>query len=819
MTTRARIEVAFEAWGHRVVRSPWAFLIVMLLLTIGLGSQLTQLRVDNSEEAFLHEDDPERQRYDRFREIFGRDDRVAVVVRTPEVFDLETLERLRALHRAIEEEVPFVEEVTSLVNARHTRGEGDRLVVEELLEPWPASGSELDTMRARVMDHPLYVGMLISKSREYTVLSVKPFTYSTLDDQEEELAAGFEEDRTSGVTPEYLTEQETRELAAALRVVVERFEAPGFQIWATGGPIFEEGLTNTLQRDVAVFLPLSIVIIVSLLFLLFRRVSGMLIPLTVVLSALVSSMGLMALLDIPFSITLNILPPFLLVVGVADSVHLLVIFYQQYAAGASRADAIAAALGHSGLAVVMTSLTTAAGLSSFRVAELAPIAQLGLIAPVGVLLAMVYSLVLLPALLAVVPLGAAPVTSGEPWVRSVGNVLARFGGLAARHPVAVVCGAALLVLVGLDGVSRVRFSHDGLRWFPENDPLRIAAELVDRELGGASGLEIVVDTGVQNGLSDPETMNRIERAMRYAETLEVGGRRVEKTLSLVDIVKETHRALNENQSDYYAIPQDRRLLAQELLLFENSGADDMDDFADEQLSRARVSVRTGWVDAMLYPEFLDRTKAGIVDIIGEGATVEFTGGAVLFTRVFRGVILTMARSYVFALLIITPMLVLLVGDLRRGLAAMVPNLFPIYLVLAFMGWAGIPLDASTLLIGGILLGLVVDDTIHFMHRFNRYLEDTGDPELAVRRTLSTTGTALLFTTLIISLGFGVFWFSYLNNTFWFGLLASFSAVIAFTADIVLGPALMVLVCRGRGSGAGAQPGEPAVVGPGLGRTP
>jgi predicted RND superfamily exporter protein len=159
---------------------------------------------------------------------------------------------------------------------------------------------------------------------------------------------------------------------------------------------------------------------------------------------------------------------------------------------------------------------------------------------------------------------------------------------------------------------------------------------------------------------------------------------------------------------------------------------------------------------------------------------------------------SLARSYVFAFAVITPMLVLLIGNLRQGLAAMIPNLIPVYLVLSLMGWTGIPIDVSTLLIGGIVIGIAVDDTIHFMHKFNRYYEATGDARLAVHHTLTTTGTALLFTSLVLGFGFAVFTAAYLTNIRWFGLLASFATVVAFLADIIVGPALMVLVTRRRG---------------------
>jgi predicted RND superfamily exporter protein len=283
--------------------------------------------------------------------------------------------------------------------------------------------------------------------------------------------------------------------------------------------------------------------------------------------------------------------------------------------------------------------------------------------------------------------------------------------------------------------------------------------------------------------------------MRHSETLEVGQRRVGKVVSIVDVVKETHQALNENRPEFHALPEERVLIAQELLLFENSGSDDLEELTDTRFQTARVTVRTPWVDALEYPEFLDEIRISWTEILGDDLSFELTGGAVLFTRVFEAVIYSMARSYVFALAVITPLMILLIGNLRRGLLAMIPNLIPIYLCLAFMGYADVPLDAGTLLIGGVIIGLAVDDTIHFMYRFGRYYDESGDAAYAVHETLATTGTALLFTSLVLASGYAVFLLSYMQNTFWFGALCLLGTGTAFVADILLAPALMMLVTR------------------------
>ena len=812
MSLHQRIETSFETWGYFVVRQRWLAILLVLGTSAVFVSWLPEMKVDNSIEAFLHEDDPERVRYDRFRDRFGSEDRIMIILNPPEIFDLEFLEKLRAFHRELERELPYTEEVTSLLNARYTHGEDDALIVEELLEEWPRGPADLVALKERVLANPLYINLLISESAAFTTISIKPYTYSTLGPGGDELA-GFEETDggTATAEPAYLTDEEGIELVKAVREVSARYEAPDFPVYLIGGPTMNAHMTEAMARDVSVLMSVAILVIAVLLYLLFRRVSGVLLPLLVVILSLLSTLGIMVWLGIPFSSFIQILPAFLLTVGVCDAVHILVIAYRRLAEGMKKADAIASALGHSGLAVVMTSVTTAGGLLSFSVAELAPISHVGVIAPIGIMLAMAYTLLLLPALLAVLPLS----TRSHSWAMAGGGrldrLLARVGDIATTHPWKILAGTACVLVIGLNGVLRVYFANDPMKWFPETDPLRIAVELFDREFKGAATLEVLIDTGRENGLYEPETLERIEQAMRHSETLSVGSRSVSKAVSIVDVVKETHQALNENQPDYYVLPGDRQLIAQELLLFENSGSDDLEQVTDSQFSVARVSIRTPWVDDMLYPAFLDRIEADFREILGEGLEFELTGGPVLFSRTFKAVIISMTRSYVIALLIITPLMILLIGNLRRGLYAMLPNLIPVFLVLALMGWLQIPLDMTSLLMGGVILGLAVDDTIHFMHKFNRYFEDTGDARLAVRRTLETTGSALLFTSLVLSLGFSVFLFAYMVNIAWFGVLGSSAAVIAFLADVLVAPALMVLVTRGRGGLADASLVPPAGV--------
>jgi predicted RND superfamily exporter protein len=403
---------------------------------------------------------------------------------------------------------------------------------------------------------------------------------------------------------------------------------------------------------------------------------------------------------------------------------------------------------------------------------------------------MVYALVLLPALLALLPIRGEGRVRGARNAFLVGAVVAT-GRFSVRHPARVIGVSALLLAVAAVGASRLRFFNDYMTWFPAHEPLVSATRLVDEELRGSVTLEAVVDTGRTNGLHDPELLRRLEEVGVASQSIRRGDLFIGKAVSIVDLLKETHQALNENRPEFYAIPSSRPLVAQELLLFENSGSDDLEELVDPRFSRARISMRIPWTDWMLYPAFLEEVQARFAEILGDDVEFHLTGFSALMARAAISFVVTMTQSYVLALLIITPLMIFLLGNLGR----------PILLTLGLMGWLGIPLDMSTTLLGGIVIGLAVDDTIHFVHRFERDHQRLGDAERAVQATLETTGAAMLFTSVVLGAGFLVFTRAYMENIATFGVLCAFATVAAFLADVTLAPALMAVVTRRRDRGA------------------
>ena len=795
---RARIEKWFEHLAYAIYSHRILTLIIILALSGLLIVQIPKITIDTSTEGFLHDNDPALLAYNAFRDQFGRDEVIIIAIKPAAVFDHRFLERLKALHEELEDHIPLIEDITSLINARNTRGESNELIVEDFLANWPNDQKQLDILKSRALSNQMYKNLLLSEDGRFTTIVIQTSSYSGLG-QEVDVLEEFENNSPGPGPAEppaadrgYLTDYENSRVVAAVKQIVKKYDAADFPIYVAGTPVVTHFLKHAMMGDMRKFMGLAIGAVAILLFLMFRRITGVLLPLFIVILSLLSTIGIMALTGAAIKLPTQILPSFLLAVGVGTSVHILAIFFQRFGEKQDKADAIAYALGHSGLAVVMTNVTTASGLMSFATSEVAPVADLGIFAGIGVLIAFINTIILLPALLALIPLRPGKNKTPGPHGTLMDRFLTFISNFSTGHPKAILIVSAVVICVSLTLAARIRFSHHPLGWFPENNPIRVATEKLDHEMRGTISLEVVIDTAKENGLYDPDVLNRLEAASVFSEAQAYEDVFVGKAWSLTTILKEINRALNENREEYYSIPQNKKLVAQEFLLFENSGSDDLEDVVDSQFSKARFSMKGPFKDSVQYATLLNGIDQYFRDKFPD-ADITLTGMMVLLSKTINNAIRSMAKSYITALAVITILMMLLIGKVRIGLLSMVPNLTPILLMLGVIGATPVSMDLFTMMVASIAIGLAVDDTIHFMHNFRRYYEQSGDPKLAVSMTLHTTGRAMLVTTIVLSIGFFIFVFAEMNNLFNFGLLTAFTILMALVADYLIAPALMVLV--------------------------
>jgi uncharacterized protein len=794
---RNRLENGLEKLAHTIFRHRFKAIVGIMVMVVIFVSQVPKITLDFSTEGFLHEKDPSIVVYNAFRDQFGRDEVVIIAMEPQEIFDIEFFTWLKTLHEDIEENVPYLDDVTSMINARNTRGNADELIVEDLLETFPSDQGSMALLKQRVMGNPMYKNLLISEDGSVTAMVVKTQNYSSMG-KDTDVMAGFEESggdlgftTAQDDTRSYLSNEENSAVITAIQGVLSKHARDDIKIYLAGSPAVTHNLKASMMRDMRKFVMLAVLTIAVFLYVMFRRVWGVVLPLVVVVCSLLSTIGLMAFFGTSIKLPTQILPSFLLAVCVGASVHILAIFFYRFQRTDDKASSIAYALGHSGLACIMTHITTAAGLLSFSTSRIAPIADIGIYASFGVMIALVYTLILLPALLAVLPLKRRRIRGDADTPSVMDKSMKWVAQISTQKPVWVLLVSFLIMAVSIPMIFTIRFGHDPLRWFPKDDAVRIATEQIDQKMRGTVNLEIIIDTGRENGLYDPLILTRLEKAAAYIETLDYGEVFAGKAWSLAVILKEINQALNENQSAYYSIPENRDIIAQEFLLFENSGSDDLEDLVDSQFSMARFTVKAPFTDALKYQQFMGDVDAYFSDVFPE-LTLQITGMMPLLFRTLSSVVVSMARSYIIAIVVITLLMIVLIGRLRIGLLSMIPNITPILIMLGVMGALSFPMDAFTMMVGSIAIGLAVDDTIHFMHNFRRYYDQKGDPVWAVQETLHTTGRAMLVTTVVLSIGFFIFMFADMKNIFNFGFLTGITIVMALLSDYFVAPALMVL---------------------------
>ena len=804
MNWRTKTESKIELFSDWLFENAKITIVVIFVLVAGIASQLPSLKIDTTTEGFLHKSDPMRVQYDEFRDQFGRDEKLMIAVKTQNIFDLDFLEKLDRFHHALEDELPNIKGVDSLINARNTYGIEGELIVEPLIDNLPQNNEDLISLKETVTNNSLYKNSLYSEDFRMTTVTIDTETYSNNGASQDATNLEFDDslefdDDSMGGQRLYLTDAENDEIIAQTQQIMQRFNDDNFEIYLSGSAAIAGIFKQALMNDSVVFISLMMIVIMIVLFILFRRISGVILPLSCVSLTLIMTVSLMSIFSAPFTMATQIMPTFLLAVVTSASIHLLAVFYKDFAKTNDKKKSLRYAMGHSGLAIIMTSVTTAVGLWSFSFSGVAPVADLGVFASSGVMVGLVFTLVFLPALVSVTNFKVVKQKSSEDEHSLMDRALIGISVFATTRPKLIISVSTVLIICAAIIAAQLRFSHFPLQWLPEDNFARVATEAVDENLKGSLTLEVIIDTEKTNGLYNPELLRVIDDVSKNINSISTGNMFVGKVISYIDVIKETNRALNENRDEYYAIPDDSDLIAQEFLLFESSGNNDLASLVDANYSKARLTLKTPFIDSLEANTFIDNAQIYLDQKFGSLAKVTFTGIGTLMTVTFEEAIYSSAVSYILAFSLITILMVLLIGNLKIGLISMIPNLLPIVILSTIMVIFKMPLDMFTLLIGAIALGLAVDDTVHFMHNFRRYELQYNDVDKAVRLTLMGTGRAITLTSIVLALGFLVLTFSQMNNMFDFGVLTASAILVALLADFFLMPAIMKLIIKDRTS--------------------
>lgn len=759
--------VLFDKTLNTLLRFPKLVLLLVFIATLGFISQARQVNFDSSLVGFLATDNPDRLVYNDFKERFGLSEYFIILLEAEDVLAPAFLQKLETLQQAIEQNVWYVANVESLLSIDHIKSDQQSIEISPLISDAlkPISTQK----REFILANDYYQQRVINEKGNASaiIIELSPFIV----------------DKNSGKRHMLLLDDVLNSFKSLQAVVQNQQVNFNNSLYLGGTPAAVAELSRASKHDFLVFSSLCLLLVAVALGFVFRQLSAVLAPLFLLFCTVSITLSLMVIGKFPMQITSAMLPAFLLSVCVADSVHFLRSFYYQRQFLSVR-QALGATIAHTFKPIVFTSLTTAVGLLSFANAGILPVASFGVFSAIGVLLACLLTFICLPCFLL---LAGNNFSQGKALFALPTKPLVSW--LMRYYRAVIITGLGFLAVSILAG-NKLALSHDSLTWFDKTNPVRQSVEAIDKKLGGTMVLELLISKKDGSSIVNYKLWQALDKWLLSIKGQAFAGVEVKNHSSLISLVKEVHQALAPNSAS--ALPQGNALLAQELLLLELDASNTVAKYINHEQTSLRISINTPWQDAANYQAFIAALNQSLNDrVTGFDITIQNTGMVAILNTTLLEMLHSMVQSYLLAGLVISMMMMLLLKRWRLGLYMMLPNILPIAMLLSIMVVFAMPLDMFTLLIGSIAIGLIVDDSIHFVHSFQQHFQEHGDVSQALQETFNSTGQALISTSMVLSLGFLVFCFSYLNNLQNFGILTACCIVLALVADFILAPAILI----------------------------
>lgn len=747
-----------------IVRRPWLVLLAGLLAVAAVSSGLPRIRTNFTHTAFFEPDDPDLVRFNKFERRFGNDDAVIVVVHSPSgIFDQDSAQLLRELTDRMWK-VPEVIRVDSLSNFQWVHATGDDIEVENLLPNKPLLSDDLLAERKQIaLKHEVLPGYLVSEDATSALVYAR-------------------------IKPGIDGPPDPKRINEGTQAVIDDLQRGDHTMYLLGGPVINDSFRKSSASDMSVLVPALLLMIAFLLVLRFRSLGGVVIPFAVIIATVLPAMAMSGWLGLELSSVTFILPQVLIAVCVADAVHLLSSFYRARRRGMSRRDAAEYSLTKNFVPTLLTSVTTAAGFLSFLSANLPPLEGFGVLAGIGTLLAWLTSYAVVGPLMVLWPgkEEAGVVSADEEQLALASPRAKNFMGLVELHKwrligvFAVITGAAIYF-----GASN-EVNSNPYEYFAKSVPVRKAQDFALKNLSGIATFELVVDSGKEEGAKEPAFLRKVEAFEQ--RLLEIDG--INRVVSLVDILRQTNRALMGGAQAEYKLPDTVQGVAQELLMYTMGLPQGMDvnDRIDVKNSSLRVTVISTLVQSNRVVDTATRIRAIGAEL---GLNVVTTGKNLLYQGMNGRVVESFLRSLTLAVFFIGLFILLAFRSVKMALLSAIPNTVPLLVGAAVLHFLRGTIDIGTVMVSSVCLGIAVDNTIHIVTSYQQHTQEGHSGRDSFERLLTHTGPAMITTAVVLVVGFSTLAFGSFIPNVYFGILSAVILGFGLIADIVLLPAVLL----------------------------
>ncbi|MBF0621148.1 MAG: MMPL family transporter [Magnetococcales bacterium] len=757
---------SYTSW---VLKNRWFVIVSTLFLVVAAGFGAKNLKFDSDYRIFFSADNPHLMAFEELQDTYTKTDNVLFVLepKAGTVFSKETLAMVKELTKA-SWQLPYSIRVDSLTNFQHTEAEEDDLVVADLVEDAGAlTQNQLNKIRQVALNEPLLVGRLVAPEGDVTGVS------ATI--------------QLPGVDKQ----KEVPEVAQFARAMAKDFQSryPDITVHLTGMVMMNNAFPESAKRDMATLVPLMFLAIIVALYLLMRSVTAIGVTFLVIMFSIITTMGLSGWLGFSLSGPTSAVPTIVMTMAVADCVHLFVTYLLLYRnQGISKQNAINESLRINFQPVFLTSLTTAIGFLSMNFSDAPPFRDLGNMVAMGVTAAFIYSVWFLPALASLLPVkkGASHASSTLAM-----NKLSEFV-IKRRSLLFVGVGGLVLGLSAF--VPNNELNDEFVKYFDKSMDFRQATDFSSERLTGIYMIDYSLDSGQSNGVAQPEFLANVERfAQWYRQQPEVMN---------VNTITDTFKRLNKNMHGddpaYYRLPDNKELAAQYLLLYEMSlpyGLD-LNNQLSVDKSRTRLSVTLHNLSSNQILEIEQRANSWLKRNTPASMHVDGSSPTVMFSHIGKRNISSMLLGSFVALVLISLVMIIALRSLRIGLISLIPNLVPMVMAFGLWGMLVGEIGLALSVVAGMTLGIVVDDSVHFLSKYLRARREKDmDSQAAVRYAFSNVGTALVVTSIVLVIGFWILTFSTFKLNSGMGLLTALTIALALFADFFLLPPLLMALDR------------------------
>lgn len=766
-----RINQIFGNAGHWIVRARYLIVAAfVLILAVGV-SGLGRVKTDAGWDKWLLDDSEVKLAEDEFKDIFGNNDYVGILVSADTLVDPVVLGLIRELGQELVDKVPFADDVLSITDCEFSLGTEEGIeIINPVPDPIPEDPAVLADIRKKLLSKDLLRGKLISEdaTQSWIMLRLSPFPEGWRDDNNQ--AADMVVGR-----------------AAADIIRQDKYAALNPK--SAGMPIIAHDKTAFFKAEVKRTMVLSLIVSLVVLTLALRSVRGIFMTILVAAGSVILTFGLQGWMGKAIDVAMIMVPLYLgIAVSIGYSIHIFTFFNREFAATGRRKAAVCHAVKETGWPILFTALTTVGALYSFHFVDVKPVRWVGSATALLVCIVFLMVMIMIPALLSFGkdrPVVGKKTAARRPNALLEGLMegLSRF---VMAYPKSILAGFTLFVMVCGTGLFFFQVNFD-LR---KNMGLKIPYvkrldQICRSELGSLYSYNLVVEFPSDNLALEPENLKKLDILEKTAKGFEL----TKKTTSITEIVKDMNQVLNQGDPAYYAIPENRQMVAQIMLLYENAGGREAEKWIDYEYKRFRLMVDLNDYNNKKAKQELTQISQTARRLFPE-ARVFLAGSIAQFTVMQDIVARGQLVSFMIAMGVITLLMVVVFGSLKIGLIAMIPNITPAIAVGGIMGWAGVPLEIMTITIMPMLLGLAVDDTIHFITHAKLAFEKHRDYAGSVAHTFKAIGIPLLFTSVILTANFSVYLGSPARVYMFLGFLTGTGIMTALFTDYLVTPVLI-----------------------------